>query len=439
MERIKKNPAINKAMLRQSPSTHKGSARQSKIWDVIIIGGGASGMMAGITASRLGKSVLILEKNKSLGEKLKITGGGRCNITNAEYDTHKFLDNYGKSKDFLYSPFSIFGAKDTFSFFEKLGLPLVIQARKRAFPHTEKATDVYLVMKKELERTGAVFKLGVTVIDLIKENNKIVAVKTKEGMYDARSFILATGGTSHPETGSTGDGFKFLKTLGHSVQSPTPSVVPIEVSDSWVHLLAGVSLSFMKITFFLDGKKHFFKTGKILFTHFGLSGPLILNSASRVGAMLEAGKVEATIDVYPDTDEKNLEDRILKTFDENKNKTLKNILKDITPAGTAKAFEMVLGSMSLETKVHSVTKEDRKKMVKLLKNLPVHITNLMGYDRAVVVDGGVDLKEINTKTMQSKLYDNLFITGDLLNINRRSGGYGLQLCWTTGYLSGANA
>ena len=418
---------------------NKINKQQSKIWDVIIIGGGASGMMAGISASRLGKKVLILEKNKSLGEKLKITGGGRCNITNAEYDVHKFLENYGKSKDFLYSPFSIFGVKDTFKFFEELGLPLVIQARKRAFPHTEKATDVYLVMKKELEKCGVVFKLGVNVIDLIEKNNKIISVKTKEGMYDAKSFILATGGTSHPETGSTGDGFKFLKNLGHSVENPTPSVVPLEVSDAWVHLLAGVSLSFMKITFFLDGKKQFTKTGKILFTHFGLSGPLILNSASHVGSLLEAGKVEATIDAYPDTDEGSLEARIIKTFDENKNKTLKNILKDITPAGMAKAFEMVLGSMDLETKVHSVTKEDRKKIVKLLKNLPIHITNLMGYDRAVVVDGGVELKEINMKTMQSKLYDNLFITGDLLNINRHSGGYGLQLCWTTGYIAGENA
>jgi len=418
---------------------HKASARQNKIWDVIIIGGGASGMMAGISASRLGKSVLILEKNKSMGEKLKITGGGRCNITNAEYDTHKFLENYGKSKDFLYSPFSIFGVKDTFSFFEGLGLPLVIQARKRAFPHTEKALDVFNVMKKELERTGAVVKLGSTVVNIIKENGKITAVKTKEGVLHAKSYILATGGTSHPETGSTGDGFNFLKKLGHTVENPTPSVVPIEVSDAWVHLLAGVSLSFMKITFLLDGKKQFSKTGKILFTHFGLSGPLILNSASYVGSLLEAGKVEAVIDAYPDTDVGALEERIIKTFDENKNKTLKNVLKDITPAGTAKAFEMVLGSMDLETKVHSVTKEDRKKIVNLLKNLPVHITNLMGYDRAVVVDGGVEMKEINMKTMQSKIYDNLFITGDLLNINRHSGGYGLQLCWTTGYIAGVNA
>lgn len=415
---------------------NKINKQKNKIWDVLIIGGGASGMMAGIIASRRSKSVLILEKNKSLGEKLKITGGGRCNITNAEYDIHKFLSNYGKSKDFLYSPFSIFGVEDTFKFFESLGLPLVIQARRRTFPKTEKAIDVYISMKKELEKNEATIKLGSTVINLIKENNKIVGVSTKEGVYYAKSFILATGGTSHPETGSTGDGFKFLKNLGHTVLNPTPSVVPIKVSDKWVHLLAGVSLSFMKITFFLDGKKQFSKTGKILFTHFGLSGPLILNSASAVGSLLQAGVVEALVDAYPDTDLGTLEDKIIKTFNGNKNKTLKNVLKDITPEGVAKAFEMVLGSMDLETKVHSITKENRKKIVFLLKNLPIHITNLMGYDRAVVVDGGVSLIEINTKTMQSKLFDNLYITGDLLNINRHSGGYGLQLCWTTGYVAG---
>jgi len=418
---------------------NKINKQSNKIWDVIVIGGGASGMMAGITASRLGKSVLILEKNKSLGEKLKITGGGRCNITNAEYDTHKFLENYGKSKDFLYSPFSIFGVKDTFNFFEELGLPLVVQARKRAFPSTEKATDVYLSMKKELEKNGVVFKLGVSVTGLIDDGSKIIAVKTKEGVYDGKSFILATGGTSHPETGSTGDGFKFLKILGHKVENPSPSVVPIEVSDEWVHVLSGVSLSFMKITFFLDNKKQFSKTGKILFTHFGFSGPLILNSASHVGSLLQAGKVEAIIDAYPDTDEGTLESRIIKIFDDNKNKTLKNILKEFVPDGMSKAFEILLDFIDLEIKVHSITKEDRKKIVKLLKNLKVNITNLMGYDRAVVVDGGVDLKEINMKTMQSNIYNNLFITGDLLNINRHSGGYGLQLCWTTGYIAGLNA
>jgi len=191
--------------------------KDNKIWDVIVIGGGASGMMAGVVSSRRGKSVLVLEKNKQLGEKLKITGGGRCNITNAEYDIHKFLEHYGKSIDFLFSPFSIFGVEDTFKFFESIGLPLVIEARKRAFPKSEKAYDVYDALKKELEKNKATIKTNIIVTKFIIINEKIVGVKTTDGSYFAKSFILATGGLSHPETGSTGDGFRFLKDLGHKI------------------------------------------------------------------------------------------------------------------------------------------------------------------------------------------------------------------------------
>lgn len=411
---------------------------KNKIWDVIIIGGGASGMFSGVISSKRGKSVLIIEKNKNLGEKLKITGGGRCNITNAEFNIQRFLKNYGKAEHFLYSPFSKFSSEDTFKYFESLGLPLVVQARKRAFPITEKALDVYRVLKEELDKNNITIKNNCEVKSIKTEDNLIKEVLTSRGLFKAKSFILATGGYSHPETGSTGSGFKFLKDLGHSVVDPTPSVVPLEVSDLWVYKLAGLSLSFMKITFFLDNKKQFSKKGKILFTHFGLSGPLILNSASSVGALLEAGKVTAFIDTYPDTDLGSLEEKVIKVFDNNKNKTFKNILKEITPDGTSKAIGSIVDFIDPEIKVHSITRENRKKFVRLMKALPVHITNLMGYDRAVVVDGGVLLSEVDTKTMKSKLYNNLYIIGDLLNINRPSGGYGLQICWTTGYVAGTS-
>ena len=412
--------------------------KQSKIWDVIVIGGGASGMMSASVAGAGGKSVLILEKNKSLGEKLKITGGGRCNITNAEENVRTFLSNYGVAEPFLYSVFSQFGMKDTFNYFESRGLPLVIQARKRVFPHTEKAKDVFNVLQKELDKNNVTIKTNSPVKKINFHNGVITSVETKDGIYKSKSFVLATGGMSHPETGSTGDGFSFLKILGHTVKEPTPSIVPLAVSDSWVHSLAGVSLSFMKITFFLEGKKQFSKTGKILFTHFGLSGPLILNSASKVSELLQSGIVRAYIDAYPDTNLGALEKQIIKVFDANKNKSLRNIFKEITPEGTNKAIQTLLPEIDFDVKVHSVTKEQRKKIVTLLKALPVTITNLMGYDRAVVADGGVHLSEVDTKTMRSKLFSNLFITGDLLNINRPSGGYGLQLCWTTGFVAGNN-
>ena len=409
----------------------------NKIWDVIIIGGGASGMMAGAIASSQGKSVLILDKNRDLGEKLKITGGGRCNITNNEPDIHKLLAVYGEGAPFLYTPFSIFGVKDTFNNFESRGLPLVVQARNRVFPTTEKAIDVYNVLRKDLNKNNVSIKNNCTVKKINTESDLVKSVETDSGVYFAHSFILATGGMSHPETGSTGDGFKWLKDMGHEVKDSSPNIVPLAVSDEWVKSLAGVSLSFMKITFYLEGKKQFSKTGKILFTHFGLSGPLILNSSKKVDDLLQQdGLVTACIDAYPDTNEGKLEELIIKTFDTNKNKILRTILKDIVPEGMAKSIELMNTGIDFNTKVHSVTKEDRKKIVRLLKSMPITITNLMGYERSVVADGGVSLKEIDMKTMSSKLYKNLRITGDLLNISRNSGGYSLQVCWTTGYIAG---
>lgn len=407
-------------------------------YDVIVVGGGASGMMAAGTAALRGKKVLILEKNKVLGQKLSITGGGRCNITNAEYDTRLLLKNYGEAEPFLYSSFAQFGVKETFSFFEKMGLPLVVQARRRAFPHTERASDVKKIMTTYCTHTNIFIKTNIPVEKIIKKDNVVSGVVAKGVTYVATSVVLATGGMSHPETGSTGDGFKWLQDLGHTVHRPTPSIVPLAVKDAWVKSLAGVSLSFMKISFFVDGKRAFSKTGKILFTHFGLSGPLILNSAKKVGDLLHTGEVTATVDLYPDTEFDVLEKKILSVFENNKNKTFKNIVKEFVPDGMTDATLSLLPKTFADKKVHSVLKEDRKKIIHLLKAMPITVIGLMGYDRAVVADGGVLLTEIDTKTMESKKVKNLYITGDLLHINRPSGGFSLQLCWTTGYVAGEN-
>lgn len=407
-------------------------------FDVIVIGGGASGMMAAGVVGSSGKRVLILEKNRGLGEKLKITGGGRCNVTNAEFESRVFLENYGKAADFLHSPFSKFGVQDTFNFFESLGLPLVVQARKRAFPNTEKALDVFKALQKKLEKNRIIIKTGCAVKKILCQNNQIVGVETSLGKFAAKSYILATGGISHPETGSTGDGFGWLKSLGHTVHTPTPTIVPLEVEDEWVKSLAGVSLSFMKITFFLEDKKQFSKLGKVLFTHFGLSGPLILNSASQVSDLLQEGRVTAFIDTFPDTDLGALDDKIVKEFNAFKNKELKTVFKEIVPRGTARTFQNLFPEINFETKVHSITKDERKKIVNTLKALPITIKGLMGNDRAVAADGGVALAEIDTRTMKSKVIENLFVTGDLLHINRPSGGYSLQICWTTGFVAGSS-
>lgn len=415
-------------------------ADKNSHFDVIVVGGGASGMMSAGRAGELGKKVLLLEKNKQLGEKLKISGGGRCNITNANYDVRSLLENYGQSAQFLFSPFSQFGVKDTFTFFESRGLPLVVQARNRAFPATERALDVCNTLLAYLRSGKVIVKTGAVVKKIMQENNLITGVVTADGIYTADSYILSTGGVSHPETGSTGDGFKWLADIGHTIKNPTPTIVPIAVSDEWVHMLSGSSLTFMKITFFLDDKKVFSKTGKVLFTHFGLSGPLILNSASKIGEMLQAGRVTAKIDAYPDTEIGTLDKNLTKTFDLHKNKMLKNILKEISPEGLAPALSVLLEfKINLSTKVHSITKEERRIIVDTLKALPVNVTNLMGYDRAVVADGGLSLSDVDMKTMRTRRFSNLFVTGDLLDISRRSGGFSLQLCWTTGYVAGSNA
>ncbi len=412
-------------------------------YDVIVIGGGASGMMAAGRAGELGKKVLLLEKNAKLGEKLKISGGGRCNITNAEEDIHNMLRHYGKASQFLYSSFAQFSNKDTFTFFEKLNLPLVVQARKRAFPHTEKAFDVFASLERYLKNGKIIIMTNSKVSRIIKEDKCIVGVVAGGDMYTANSYIIATGGVSHPETGSTGDGFNWLKSLGHNVADPTPTIVPLATKESWSHLISGVSLTFMKITFFVDQnglkEKKFSKTGKLLFTHFGLSGPLILNISSKVADLLHAGTVTAVIDAYPDTNLGDLEDKIISVFDANKNKMIKNVIDEIVPHGIGKAIWLLLPNINPDTKVHSITKVERRALVEKLKSLPLTITSLMGYDRAVVADGGIPLTEIDTKTMRSKILENLFVTGDLLHINRPSGGFSLQLCWTTGFVAGTHA
>lgn len=408
-------------------------------WDVIVIGGGASGLMAAGRAAECGAKVLLLEKNKTLGIKLSITGGGRCNITNAQFEMRALLRHYGKAEQFLYSPFSQFGAQDTFDFFEKLGLPLVVEARMRAFPSSRKAPDVMRVLTKYIKEGRVTVKTNTTVTSLKSQSNRITEVVTAQGSYTADAVILATGGSSHPETGSTGDAFVWLNKLRHTVRPPNPSLVPLKVKEAWVKKLAGVSLPAMKITFFQNGKKAFSKSGDLLFTHFGLSGPSILNSAYDIAELLEKGPITAALDLFPDTDAGALEKRLLKIIDENKNKNVANVLGFVLPPGMSKAIATLVELPDLALKAHSLTKEARKKLVQLLKALPLGVEGLMGLDRAIVSDGGVLLSEIDTKTMRSRLYENLYCTGDVLNINRPSGGYSLQLCWSTGWVAGSAA
>jgi len=408
-------------------------------YDVIVIGGGAAGMMAAGKAASRGRRVLLIEKNKRLGEKLRITGGGRCNITNAEEDVQLLLKHYGQDKRFLHSSFAQFGVSEALTFFSGLDLPTVVQAGKRAFPSSEKAIDVVRALERYMKQGNVDIRTEAQVTEILTDGNRLTGVRVNGTTVSAESYILATGGKSHPETGSTGDGFPWLEKLGHTVSEPTPTIVPITVSDPWVHMLAGTSLNDVKITFFLQGKKNFFLRGRILCTHVGLSGPLILNAARQISDLLHEGDVAATIDLFPGQDTGAVDRHITSVFDQNKNKVLGNVLKVIMPAGTTKSLNLLALHLDLTQKVHSVSKTDRRQLVDLLKALPVHVTGLLGFERAVVVDGGVTTAEVDGKTMRSRIMENLFVTGDILDISRPSGGYSLQLCWTTGWVAGSYA
>lgn len=408
-------------------------------YDVIVVGGGAAGMMAAGVAAGNGKRVLLIEKNKKLGEKLSITGGGRCNILNAEEDERVLLSHFGDAASFLHSPFSKFGMHDSVGFFETIGIPTVVEAKKRAFPVSQNAEDVTAALFKYVKAQGVDIKVGLPVARVHVSGGAIKSVLMGGKEYSADSYIFATGSVSHPETGSTGDGFRWLADAGHTVTDPSPTIVPLKVKEEWVKSLAGITIPDMKMTVYANGVKKFVLKGNVLMTHFGISGPLILNAAGRVSDLMQEGEVTAAIDAYPATDLGILDKQIASVFDENKNKELRNVFRQIAPLGTADALLSLLPNIDRDKRVHSVTKEERRRIAELLKAMPLTISGLMGLSRAVVADGGVSLSEIDTKTMRSKVCSNLFVIGDLLNIKRPTGGYSLQLCWTTGYVAGMSA
>ncbi|MFA6183771.1 MAG: NAD(P)/FAD-dependent oxidoreductase [Parcubacteria group bacterium] len=409
----------------------------NKKFDTVVIGGGPSGMICAGFAGQTGKKVLIVEKNYLLGEKLKLTGGGRCNITNAEFDTETFLNNFPNAKKFLYSPFSKFGVEDSFDFFASLGLPLVIEARKRAFPKSQNAQDVVDKLKVFMKSNNVTIKNNTSVVSMDKKGDVIISVTLSSGeKITANNFVLATGGLAAPQTGSTGDGFKFLKKLGHTIVESTPDIVPLTTDASWIHNLAGLDWSFMQLSFIQNNKVQLKKVGKILFTHFGISGPLILNSAREVKKLLATGSVTASIDLFPDTPEHELDKRIIKLFEKNANSKLKNILPELIFKNICLEILNLPDINLSERIISSINKEERQNLTKKLKNLTFPITGTLGFDHAVASDGGIIPQEVNFNNMTSRLYPNLYLLGDIIHINRPSGGFSLQLCWTTGAVAG---
>ncbi|MBY0472898.1 NAD(P)/FAD-dependent oxidoreductase [Patescibacteria group bacterium] len=418
-----------------------------QIWDVCVIGGGPAGMMAAISAAELGAEVILIEKNATLGKKLLITGGGRCNVCNAQEDVRKLLSKFKGSDKFLFSAFSQWATKETLDFFHSHGMETKEEALMRVFPASNTAQSVWDVLVSDLKKYSVTVLSNSPVVHMEKEGEEIISVTLKTPTKGARGagkeirakkFILATGGKSRPETGSTGDGYEWLKEIGHNVTGTNAALVPVEVKDSWVRKLAGVSVPEVKISIFQNDVKQDSKIGKLLFTHVGVSGPTILNMSRDIGELLKYGEVVLEIDFCPTLAYDALNTKLQKIFAANDKKKLKNSLADVLPSA---AVPILLAEVDIdgETPCNSVTREVRLLLMKVLKHASMEVTKLQGMEKAVITSGGVVLEEVDFKTMQSRLFPNLYLIGDILNVDRPSGGYSLQLCWTTGHVAGTHA
>ena len=405
------------------------------IFDVIVIGGGPAGMMAACSAAKKGATVLLLEKNESLGKKLLITGGGRCNVTNAEADLRTLLEKFKDAAPYLFSPFSQWDNKNTISFFESRGMKTKIENEGRVFPVSDSAQSVWNVLKKELNTLQITIKYHSPVTAVEKVNDLFLITLKNRAQFTSRNIIIATGGKSRPETGSTGDGFYLLGHLGHTIIEPKASLVPIAIRDTWVHELQGVILDKVRITVVQNNQKQFAKVGKILFTHFGVTGPTVLNMSKDISEQLKYGPVDLVLDLFPGVDLGTLNKNLTDLFHNNSNKHIKNILSELVPA---KLVMQIIAEARIaeNTPCHSITRENRMALIHIIKHLAMRVVGLLGADKAIITSGGVPLSEINTKTMESTIVPGIFIVGDLIDIDRPSGGYSLQLCWTTGTVAG---
>jgi len=407
-------------------------------FDLAVVGAGPAGMMAAGTAAESGAKVILIEKNQELGKKLLLTGNGRCNITNAEFNLRKLVENYGKNGKFLFHAFSVFGPKEVIKFFNGLGVKTKIENNNRVFPTSEKATDVLNALKRYLLKNNVNIFLGSQVSKVVLKDNKIEKMVAGDKKIIAEKYIFCTGGKSYPITGSTGDGFKWASDLGQSISELSPALAPIKLKEDWARDLQGLVLKDVKISVLENNKKNFKETGDILFTHFGLSGPLILDISKIIGELLKQGEVKLSLDLFPNLNIEVLDKKIKEKINKNPKKFIKSLLADFMPQRFVLIFIKNLG-IEADRQVNNITKREREAIARLLKNIEVVATELLGFDSAMVTSGGVSLKEIDDKTMKSKIIDNLFFSGEIINIDGRTGGFNLQACWSTGYLAGKSA
>ncbi len=401
---------------------------------IVVIGGGAAGLMAAISAAERGASVTLIEKNNDLGKKIRITGKGRCNVTNA-CPTEEIFENIPTNHTFLYSAIYSFTNYDVMSFFEGCGVPLKVERGERVFPESDKAIDIVNALKKRAS------ELKVKIVsdkatEILTENGEVKGVKCERTTFFCESVILATGGKSYPLTGSNGEGYKMAQKLGHTIARITPALVPVETVEDTAPLM-GLSLKNISITVFAkNGKKKFTDFGEMLFTHFGMTGPVILSSSSHMGKSPEGMKIE--IDLKPALDEAALDKRLLRDFEKYQNRNFENSLSDLLPNKMIDYIVMRSG-IDRYKKVNSITKDERRNLLMSLKHLDFTVDKYRPVEEAIVTSGGISVKEINASTMESKKVKGLFLAGEIIDVDAYTGGFNLQIAFSTGHLAGEKA
>lgn len=404
--------------------------------DVIVVGGGAAGMMAAIESSKAGAKVSLYEKNEKLGKKLYITGKGRCNVTNSS-DMETIFSNINSNPKFLYSALYAFDNSAVMNFFEELGCHLKVERGNRVFPVSDHSSDIIKALESSLRKNNVDIHLNTKVSRILARDDSVIGIEISGGkkIY-ADKVILATGGLSYPTTGSDGDGYRFAGDYGHTIVKTCPSLIPLVSHEEWVKSLQGLSLKNVEFRLVSKGKKVYSELGEMLFTHFGISGPIVLSASSVYQKEIEKGhEIRAFLDLKPGLSPEMLDKRILRDFETVQNKNFSNALDDLLP----KRFIPVIiekSGISPDIKVNSVSKEQRSQLVSVLKNLEIEISGTRPIDEAIITRGGINVKEINPSTMESKLMKNLFFAGEMIDVDAMTGGYNLQIAWSTGYLAG---
>ncbi|MBQ8582186.1 MAG: NAD(P)/FAD-dependent oxidoreductase [Ruminococcus sp.] len=402
--------------------------------DIIIVGGGAAGCFAAVWAARFGKSVIVFEKNERLGRKLRITGKGRCNVTNNS-PVEEHMRNIPVNSRFLYSAYSSFDAESTMAFFEELGVPLKTERGNRVFPVSDNAHDIADALAREMKKLG-VKVVNAQVTQLLAENGAVRGVRAGGREYESGSVLIACGGKSYPATGSTGDGYKLAESVGHTVTELKPCLVPLVSPDKYCAELMGLSLRNVTLSLYDGNKEIFSELGEMLFTHFGVTGPLVLSASSHIKDM-KPNRYTLKIDLKPGLTPEKLDERIQRDFSENLNRDFVNGIRKLLPAKLL-PIAARLAEIPEELKINSVTKEQRRRFGELIKAFPVRISAFRPIDEAIVTGGGVSVKEINPKTMESKLVSGLFFAGEVIDTDAYTGGFNLQIAFSTAYSAAVN-